>query len=83
MENKISKQAECHWCTEEIFSESVYNIKCFWNRTLEGRPICDKCLGSFKYGKQTTNAEDRIKLGLKSEVPTVQENRGLDKWLRK
>jgi len=74
------KQGYCNWCHRPVYAKSVYNLKTFWNRQLEGYPICKKCLGSFKAGKQTTNNQDRERLGLKPEVKVKKVD--LDKWLK-
>ena len=45
-------QAYCYWCTDPIYADKVDDVKCFWNSKKKGRPICDKCLGNFRAGKQ-------------------------------
>jgi len=75
----VQKQANCYWCTSDIVADSVYQVKTywyctiidimgksFWNKGDYGFPICDKCLGSFKYGRLKT---------------ITIEKKGLDKWL--
>ena len=66
-----------------IFEDSVYNVKYFWNRGLNGSPICSDCLGDFKSGDITSYNYKREKLGLKPERIELKQEKGLDQWLKR
>lgn len=77
---KKELQALCHWCRAEIFEDSVFKVKCFWNQGWSGRPICDKCSEGLKTNGKPSDEEFNRRLGL-NIVKEKLIKRGLEKWL--